>query len=267
MPKTNSELNQYVANFGNKIQEEYYKGKSIGQVAKEYGTYSQKIFRVLKKMGTKFRNKSEAQKLALQEGRSDHPTEGKKMSADQKRALGMAISTSYENSTQEDKERRSEAARKRYNERTDDEKALLRRKANASILESAVKGSKLERFLLDKLTQLGYSVVYHKKGYILNPNLEIDLLLPANKVAIEVDGIFHTEDVWDNGALAKVQHKDQEKNGLLLQAGYVVIRLSNKAKSCSQYYMRERLATLVACLDEIKIQFPQPDKRLIYLSE
>lgn len=261
------ELNRYVAEYGERIQKEYYAGKSLGMLAKEYGTYTQKIFRALKKMGTKFRDKSEAQKLALEQGRSDHPTEGKRMSPEQKRSLGVAISASYENSTQEDKERRSEAARNRYNARSDEDKAKLRRKASKAVLDSAVRGSKLERFLLDQLTNLGYAVVYHKKGFILNDNLEIDLLIPAMKVAVEVDGIFHYEDVWDNGSLAKTQFKDAEKNGLLLTAGYVVIRLSNLAKSCSQYYMRERLTALVKCLDEIKLSFPEESKRLIYLSE
>lgn len=266
MPKKD-ELNKYAAEYGERIQKEYYEGKSLGMLAKEYGTYVQKIFRVLKKLNTTFRSKSEAQTLALQEGRSDHPTEGKKMSADQKRALGIAISTSYEHSSQEDKDRRSEAARNRYNARSDDDKAKLRKKANKAILESAVKGSKLERFLLDQLTKLGYSVVYHKKGFIINEHLEIDLLIPGLKVAIEVDGVFHSEDVWGNGSLAKVQFKDSEKNGLLLSAGYAVIRLSNTAKSCSQYYMRERLNVLVNCLEEIKLVFPAEENRLIRLGE
>lgn len=264
---TSDELNRYVAQFGAKIQKEYYEGKSIGVLAKEYGTYNQKIFRTLRKMNTVFRTKSEAQKLALEEGRSDHPTEGKKMSAERKRALGVAISSSYEGSSQEDKDRRSQVARERYEARSPEDKAKLRRKASTGILEASVKGSRLERFLLDKLTQLGYSVVYHKKGFILNDNLEIDLLIPSMKVAIEVDGIFHQEDVWHNGALEKVKHKDAEKNGLLLSSGYVVIRLSNVAKSCSQYYMRERLDSLVKCLEEIRLQFPEPDQRLIYIGE
>jgi very-short-patch-repair endonuclease len=268
MSNKNDELNQYAALHGETIKKEYeVEKKSIGLIAKEYGTYSQKIFRVLKKMGTNFRTKSEAQKVALEVGRSDHPTEGKRMSPEQKRNLGVAISASYENSSQEDKDRRSNVARKRYAEKTPEQRESLRRKANVGILESAQRGSKLERFLLDKLTQLGYNIVFHKKGFILNEHLEIDLLIPSMKVAIEVDGIFHTEDVWQNGSLEKVKNKDSEKNALLLMNGYVMIRLSNTAKSCSQYYMRERLDTLYKCLEEIKLNFPPIEKRLIYLGE
>jgi len=266
MPR-NDELSRYILTYGDSIRKDYLDGKSIGNIAIEYGTYDQKILRVLQKMNVQLRSKSEAQKLALKEGRSKHPTEGKTLSADQKQALGIAISSAYENSTDEERLARSELARKRYNERTDEEKLKLRRRASTGILEASVKGSKLERFLLEKLTLLGYSIVFHKKGFILNENLEIDLLIPSLKVAVEVDGIFHMEDVWNNGSLQKVQGKDGEKNALLLQHGYVVIRLSNTAKSCSKYYMRERLNVLVTCLEEIKRNFPAPENRLIILGE
>jgi len=219
------------------------------------------------KLDVKLRDKSEAQKIALEAGRSEHPTEGRKMTEEHRRAQGASISAAYENASQEEKERRSKLAQERYFNKPEEERAALRRKASTGVLEAAVKGSKLERFLLDKLSNLGYSVVFHKKGYILNENLEIDLLIPSLKIAIEVDGVFHMEDVWHNGSLERTKKKDNEKNGLLLGAGYVVIRLSNTAKSCSKYYMRERLSVLVECLEKVKNNFPELKDRLIYLGE
>ena len=263
----NNEIKELAARHGENIKKDYLKGESLRTIAKEYGTYVQKIFRVLVFLGVKLRDKSEAQKVALKEGRSVHPTEGLRLSPERKAAQGRAISEAYERQTQEQRDAKAKKAKERYEERSKESKENFRRKASEGVLKSAVKGSKLERFLLDELTKQGYAIVYHKKGFILNDKLEIDLLIPSMKVAIEVDGIFHYEDVWDNGSLEKVRLKDGEKNALLIQNGYIVIRLANTAKSCSKYYMRERLEVLVKTLEEIKKSYPPVDKRLIYLGD
>lgn len=71
---------------------EYLKEKiSITALAKKYGTYENKIRRILIKNGTKLRDKSVAQKLALKSGRHKHPTKGKHRSDEEKLKIGTAL--------------------------------------------------------------------------------------------------------------------------------------------------------------------------------
>ena len=256
---------RYMLRRTEEIVKEYEKGRSALEIAVEFGTYVQKVYRILDKAGVKRRSQSEAQKLALDEGRSVHPTKGKKSTEEVKLKISDSVSRSWKEMSEEGLEARKAKTRAQYEAMSEDEKEHLRSLATQAILTASREGSKLEKFLLAELTKNGYKVVFHKKGFILNDKLEIDLLLPTMKVAVEVDGVYHQVDVHSNGALTKVQAKDNEKNGLLLAHGYVVIRLANLAKTCSPPFMRERRDTLLAKLKEIKESFPKEGERLIYL--
>ena len=60
---------------------------------------------------------------------------------------------------------------------------------------------------------------------IVAANLEIDLLIPSHKLAIEVDGITHYYPVYGQERLEMQQNADRRKDGLLMQAGISVLRL------------------------------------------
>ncbi|HAI17825.1 MAG TPA: hypothetical protein DCM10_07330, partial [Xanthomarina gelatinilytica] len=60
------------------IKDNYIKKKlSFAQIAEIAGTYSNKIRRDANKFGINIRSRSQAAKVALNEGRSEHPTKGK----------------------------------------------------------------------------------------------------------------------------------------------------------------------------------------------
>ena len=59
------------------IREYEQNHKSFQQIAKDHSTYANKVRRDAKKFQIKIRDKSEAQKNALQTGAHIHPTKGK----------------------------------------------------------------------------------------------------------------------------------------------------------------------------------------------
>ena len=261
----------FVAEHGETIRNLYvnedYSMKQIVEYFSERGVQvnTQRIWRALKELRVERRSASESQKNALATGRATHPTAGKPLSESNRQNLSKSIGKRWSEVSDEERARRAAKARENYANMSDRKKKQLHHKAAVAVRKAAEQGSKLELFLVDKLEQSGYNVVFHKKGYIINDNLEIDILLPANKIAIEVDGVYHTEDVF--GDLPKVINKDHEKNGLLLNMGYIVIRLSNTAKTCSLYYMEKKWSQLNTVLEKIKNEFPPADQRLIYLLE
>jgi hypothetical protein len=63
----------YVPKWSRQYLEEAYKTMSLGQIAKEQSTYPNAIFRALKYYGIPIKNKSEAQRIALERGTSINP--------------------------------------------------------------------------------------------------------------------------------------------------------------------------------------------------
>jgi len=246
-----------------KIIEDYESGKSVPELAEEYGTYPLKICRLIRSSGGKLRSKSESQKLALDKGRAVHPTNGPNFTEEKRLELSDKMHNIYLGYSKEKKKEISEKCQSSYNSRSEEEKDNLRKLSHAAILKSSREGSKMEHFFFDKLTEDGYNIVFHKKGFILNDHLEIDLLIPAMKVAIEVDGIYHYENI--HGDLRKVNKKDDEKNGLLIGAGYVVIRILNDLQNTSLYGLRQKYEVLRTKLEELKEGFPPVSERLIFL--
>lgn len=138
----------------------------------------------------------------------------------------------------------------------------IRSKATQAIRVSAVEGSKLERFIAEKIRELGHTVQLHKKDIIPRENLEIDLYVSDMNVIIEVDGPSHFYPIWGQEKLDKQVNADLRKNGTLLSKGFVVIRV----KSCGEESLSEknRLTNIVLeKIKEIEYNYPVRSKRFI----
>ena len=245
---------------------EYLKDKiSITELAKRYNTYENKIRRILIKNGTKLRDKSAAQKLALKSGRHKHPTKGKCRSDEEKLKLGTALVKHWEWLSKEEDNSRVETAKQNWEKMEPEEQEKLRRSAAKAIRKSSTEGSKFEHFINTFLTNSGFEVQFHRKQLVGNFNLELDLFLPELSTAIEIDGISHFMPIWSDEALNRTVASDQEKNGLLLNSGMVVIRIKNALKSLSKTKMGILATQLVEILKDIQINFPPEGKRFIQL--
>ena len=77
--------------------------QSTYEIAKALDTYPNKIRRTLKKHGYDLKDRSEAQKVALETGRSTHPTAGKQRSKEERVAISSSLVDYWENMS--DKER------------------------------------------------------------------------------------------------------------------------------------------------------------------
>ena len=199
--------------------------KSFAQIAKTLDTYSNKIRRDAIKYNIKIRDKSEAQKNALNKGTIQHPTKGKKRPSNVKDKIGLSVLESWKNLDKESIQSRKHKAKINWQNKTEDEKEYILKQANLAVRQAGKTGSKLEKFLLEKLLSQGYAVEFHKEQSILNTKLQIDLFLPKINVAIEVDGPSHFEPVWGQEALKRNQDYDSKKNGLLIGKGIALIRI------------------------------------------
>lgn len=199
--------------------------KSLAEIAQELDTYPNKLRRDAKKFNIQLRDKSQAQKNALTRGVHKHPTKGRARSQDTKHKIGKSVMKSWENLSDEELKHRQETSRARWLSLSQDKQQEIIKLANEAVRKSSKEGSKLEKFLLEKLLTDGYSVDFHKEQILSNTKLQIDLFVPSLNLAIEVDGPSHFENIWGDTALARNTKYDQKKEGLLIGKGINLIRI------------------------------------------
>jgi len=249
----------------------YHDGCSSYEIAESLNTYSTKILRSLKYLGRLLyedenyfkRNYSDAQKLALEKGRSKHPTEGKTLDKNHKEKIGLSRSRAYHNLSDDEKRKISEISKKNWDALGRAKQEEIRGLALESVRHASKYGSKTERHLNNGLTKSGYSVEFHKTGLVFDSNLEVDLFLPEVKTAIEIDGPGHFLPIWGEEKLTKQQIADTAKQGILINSGYVIIRIRQIDKSISLTKMNHLLSLVLKEVESIREKFPSPKNRLI----
>lgn len=247
------------------INRAYHKERaSYREIGSLTGKYANKIRRDAIRLGVKSRSKSEAQAIALDTGRHVHPTKGVKRSDDVKLRISESRAQAWEDLSPEERERLSELGKQQWAKMTDAEKKALQEAAGKAIRKAAKEGSKLEKFLHEKLIQAGYRVEYHKVHAVKNERLHLDMVLTGKNIAIEIDGPSHFSPIWGQEAFARNQKADNQKSGLLLSQGMVLIRVQQR-KSLSQIYQRNILKELLETLEKIEAKFPESGDRYIVL--
>jgi very-short-patch-repair endonuclease len=248
--------------------QDYYIGKlmSFAEIADLTDTYANRIRRDAIKLKIQIRNKSEAQKLALECGRHKHPTKGEKRSEEVKQKIGAGIMQSWENMSEEALNGRKLKAKENWDKLSEDEKANFTHKANLAVRKASDEGTKLEKYLHNALLKEGYRVEFHKEQFLLTTKLQIDLFLPTMNVAIEIDGPSHFSPIWGQDALDKNIKYDNKKSGLILGKGMVLIRIKQQ-KDFSKTRASQILDKLLIEIKQIEFKFPEPGDRNIEIGD
>ncbi len=118
-------------------------------------------------------------------------------------------------------------AKERWDNMSDEEKERMKCNGIKAIQIASKEGSKLERYIKEKLVAEGFKVLIHQKNILPNKDLEVDLYLPEKKTIIEVDGPSHFLPIWGEQKLHKQMQSDQDKTGLALSKGFRIIRIKH----------------------------------------
>lgn len=242
----------------------YNEGKSPYEIAEIYGTYANKIRRILKKF-VPIRNKSAAQQMAINTGRNEHPTKGKTLSEAVKIKISEKMHSYWKNMSEDEVKNRVEIAKKNWTNIPDDKRKEMQERALNSIRVAAKEGSKLEKHILDVLTEAGYNIQFHRKNLVVNEKLEADLYLPDLNLIIEVDGPSHFLPIWGEDKLRQTMKADADKVGLALNKGFVVVRIKCLVDSLSDKNKRDAKTLILSTLDTINNKNLPKKKRFIEL--
>lgn len=240
--------------------------KSFQQIAEQLGTYSNKVRRDAIKFKIPIRDKTQAQKNALSNGTHKHPTKGTQRSDDTKNKIGKGVLNSWESLTDQQIKDRKDKARIQWDKLSDDHKANMIAKANKAVRDSSKMGSKLEKFISNKLLSDGYRIDFHKEQLLSNTKLQIDIFIPSLNVAIEVDGPSHFLPVWGEDVLKRNIKYDNKKTGLILGKGCVLIRIK-QTRDFSKSRAQLIYDKLSQTLKNIEHKFPDINNRTIEIGE
>jgi very-short-patch-repair endonuclease len=240
--------------------------QSFQQIAEAYDTYPNKIRRDAKKFKIQIRNKSEAQKNALDNGSHKHPTKGQKRSENIKNKIGKSVLEKWESLDKSELNIIKQKAKDRWEKLSDDEKENRKSAAIQAVRKTSKTGSKLENFIYTKLIKNGYKADFHKEQTLSNTKLQIDIFIPSLNIAIEIDGPSHFLPVWGNDTLQKNIKYDNKKTGLVLGKGCVLIRIK-QTRDFSNARAEIIWEKLSQVLENIKNKFPSPEDRLINIGD
>jgi very-short-patch-repair endonuclease len=237
----------------NLLHREYVEnGKSTYQIAQELGTYANEVRRALVFHGFPLRDRSGSQSASLAIGRSVPPLKGKKHKMESREKMSENIAKAYEDMSEEARQGKSLKLKEKWCQRSSEDKEKMQTLAAQGRKRAAEDGSKLEQYLLLGLQSAGYSTQFHVELGFLKDNMHIDILLPKEHIAIEIDGPTHFEPIWGTHELKKMAYRDTEKNGRMVTHHYNVIRVRQHRKNVSQAYFRKMLKELLATIDKIK---------------
>jgi very-short-patch-repair endonuclease len=237
--------------------------KSMQEIAEMLNTYPNKIRRILIKHGVKILTKSEAQFNALQKGRAKIPTAGKVRTKEEKLKISKKLHERWANLNEEEYQTCVDKAKERWANLSQSKKEEMASAAIEAIRKAGKEGSKLEKFLSDELRMLGHKIEIHKKNLLVNENLEIDMYFPEFKAIIEIDGPSHFLPIWGEEKLQKQIKADQNKTGLILSKGFIIIRVKNLSDSLSLIKQEELKHRILSILSDIKDKYPEKSKRYI----
>ena len=235
------------------LDEQYWDNKrSFADIAEELGTNRQRVRRAYLKLGGQVRNKSDAQRLALKESRAKHPTQGKKLSDETKLKISRSVVKYWDGLLESELEEISERAKAQCNAMTDEQKEELHKKAAEGIRRAAKEGSALEKDIHTHLIQNGFDARMHIEQLVMNTKLQMDLLVESHGTVIEIDGPSHFLPIWGDEQLAKSMRADAEKNGLLINAGFYVIRVKQMTCKMNLALVQDLVDKLVVELNNIQ---------------
>lgn len=239
---------------------------SFADIAEKYSTYSNRIRRDAKKFNIPIRDKSSAQKNALITGKHKHPTKGKIRGERVKEKIGKSIMKYWDGLSEDQIDSIRKKAKTNWEKLSEDQKEYMQRSAQEAVRQSSKTGSKLEKYLLNKLLENGWKVDFHKEQMLINTKLQIDLFLPTINTAIEVDGPSHFMPVWGDESLKKNKTYDNKKTGLILGKGLVLIRIK-QLKDFSPSRADTVYDQLSTILNNIGKKFPAPSERSIIIED
>jgi len=221
-------------------------GMSLRNVAKELGVSLATLSRFMKKVGIQTRDKATAQKNYLKD--NEHQMTGRSHTEETKQKISQGLGEFWDSlspeASEELRQRIGSGWKRKWESMSEAERHAMMSELSAKSRLSQGNGSRLERFIAEELRSRGFIVEERTTNYTIGKDMEVDLALPSQGIAIEVDGPTHFLPIYGEDHLAQQQERDGRKDQQIIDAGYSVLRVRDNNGPLSQLRM-ERIVSAI----------------------
>ena len=211
-------------------------GLSMRQVAEKLNVPLASLSRFMKRHGIVSRDKTQAQKNYLRD--HTHQMQGKRHSTETKKKISKGLGEFWDKLPEEDKEELKRkiggAWKRKWEQMSDTDRRMMMEGLSNRAKETQGIGSRLERFIAEELKKRGYVIEDRTTNYTKGKEFEIDIALPKERIAIEVDGPTHFIPVYGEERLKEQQSRDARKDELINSTGYSMLRIRDNNGPLSQ---------------------------------
>ena len=194
------------------------------------------LSRFMKKHGITARSKASAQKNFLKD--NDHQMKGRKHTDETKKRISHSLGDFWDSLSDEEREevkrKIGSAWRRKWEAMSEQERKLMMEDLASKAKAAQGNGSRLERFIAEELRKRGYLVEERTTNYTSGKSFEIDIALPSESIAIEVDGPTHFLPIYGEEHLEQQRERDARKDELVNSAGYNMLRVQDNNGPLSQ---------------------------------
>jgi len=211
-------------------------GLSLRKVASSLEVSLATLSRFMTKHGIAKRDKATAQKNFLKT--NDHQMKGRNHSEETKKKISHGLGEFWEGLSEEEVEAYKKLMGsgwvRKWEGMSEQERKVTMEGLAAQAKNAQGQGSRLERFIAEQLRLRGYVVEERSTNYTAGKDFEIDLGLPSQGIAIEVDGPTHFLPIHGEEALKKQQERDGRKDQNVLSNGMNMLRVRDNNGPLSQ---------------------------------
>lgn len=225
-------------------------GLSMRQLAAKLNVPLATLSRFMKKHGITSRDKAEAQKNYLKD--HEHQMQGKKHSDSTKQKISKGLGEFWDKLSEDDKEELKKkigsAWRRKWQQMSDTDRRAMMESLSNKAKEMQGQGSRFERFVAEELRKRGYAVEERSVNYTAGKQFEVDIALPKERIAIEIDGPTHFLPIHGEDHLKEQQERDARKDELITGTGMNMLRIRDNNGPLSQV----RIDRIEQAIKEIK---------------
>jgi very-short-patch-repair endonuclease len=225
-------------------------GLSMRKVAEQLKVPLATLSRFMKKHGIGTRSKAQAQKNFLKD--NDHQMSGRKHTKETKEKISSSLGDFWDNLSDDDREavkrKIGDAWRRKWAAMSEQDRKIMMDGLVAKSKLVQGNGSRLERFIAEQLRQRNYTVEERSTNYTAGKDFEVDIALPNEMIAIEVDGPTHFLPIHGEDHLSKQQARDARKDDMINSIGWSVLRIRDNNGPLSQL----RIQRIVKAIKEIR---------------
>jgi len=211
-------------------------GLSMRKVSQELKVPLATLSRFMKKNGITARSKAQAQKNYLKD--NEHQMKGRRHSDETKKKISSSLGEFWDGLSDDEREavkrKIGQAWQRKWQSMSDADRRLMMQGLASKAKEAQGKGSRLERFVAEELRKRGYIVEERSTHYTAGKDFEIDLALPNEMIAIEIDGPTHFLPVYGQEHLDQQQERDARKDDQVNAIGMSVLRIRDNNGPLSQ---------------------------------